>query len=90
MQLLLQRSPLSRVSARRGSMECQLQNSLHGCPLAAATAVQRNQNFGKLQAGYLFPEVGSLCAEQDWPEQAMTPAKPADCSEAAHSPGEAP
>jgi hypothetical protein len=37
---------------------------------AAVLKVDRNENFGKLQAGYLFPEVGL----HPKPEQTMPPA----------------
>lgn len=30
------------------------------CLLAVCTGVRRNESFGKLQAGYLFPEVGGV------------------------------
>lgn len=33
------------------------------CLCAAVLKVDRNANFGKLQAGYLFPEVGSICSD---------------------------
>ena len=33
---------------------------------AATTRVQRNKNFAKLQAGYLFPEVRAAAGADRW------------------------